>query len=504
MAGQAWYTDGGGPPVLSRRQPTVLVRNAEVGGHRGVDVRVAPERIEDVGPKLTRQPGEEVVEAAGGAIIPGLHDHHVHLRAAVAARRSVDTSQVCDAAAFDRLIAAAAAAVTPGRWVRATGWDEHRAGQLDLRRLDVLTGQVPTRVQHRSGAMWVLNSAALHAVGAERCGLDGIERDADARPTGRLLRMDAWLADRLASIGVGQDGATLAAGLAEFAGSCSELGITGFTDATPGRDLTDAEELAELSEAGVFPQRLTLMAPAGLRMHCASRVALGPVKLLLDDDTLPSLEALAAEITRAHSDGRGAAVHCVTAEQLVVAVAAFEQTGEPPQATADRIEHAGVVPPGYAERLACLGVAVVTQPGFIWQRGDQYALHVPAPEQVWLYPCASLLRAGVPVAASSDAPFGPTNPWLAIATAISRRTSSESVLGAAERVSPARALRLYMAAPDDVRRTRTIAPGEPGEVCVLRAPLRTVLSDPLSAEVATTIIGGEAVTVGVRPIAARC
>jgi predicted amidohydrolase YtcJ len=149
-----------------------------------------------------------------------------------------------------------------------------------------------------------------------------------------------------------------------------------------------------------------------------------------------------------------------------------------------------VVPPGYAERLACLGIAVVTQPGFIWQRGDQYALHVPAPERAWLYPCASLLRAGVPVAASSDAPFGPTNPWLAIATAVSRRTSSESVLGAAERVSPARALRLYMAAPDDVRRTRTIAPGEPGEVCVLRAPLRTVLSDPLSAEVAATIIGG--------------
>jgi predicted amidohydrolase YtcJ len=488
--------------MLSMLPTTVLVRNAEVGGHREVDVRVGPERIEEIGPKLTRQPGEEVVDAAGGAVIPGLHDHHVHLRAAVAARRSIDTSQIRDATAFDQLIAFAAAAAgagaTTGRWVRATGWDEHRAGHLDRRRLDVLTGQVPTRVQHRSGAMWVLNSAALSALGAERCDLDGIERDEDGMPTGRLLRVDGWLAGRLASMGAGQDRATLAAGVVEFAASCSELGITGFTDATPGRDLADAEELAELSEAGAYPQRLTLMAPVGLRMRCGGRVSLGPVKLLLDDGTLPTAQSLAGEIARAHSDGRGAAVHCVTAEQLVVAVSAFEQAGPPLTGTADRIEHAGVVPPGYAERLACRGLAVVTQPGFIWQRGDQYALRVKAPEQWWLYPCASLLRAGVSVAASSDVPFGPANPWLAIATAISRRTSSGAVLGAAERVSAAQALRLYLAAPGDLRRIRTIAPGEPGDVCILRAPLQAVLSDPLGTEVAATVIGGNVITIGTR------
>ena len=491
MAGPAWRAYGGGPPVLKARRPTVLVRNAEIGGRRA-DVRAGPERIEEVGPRLARQPGEEVVDAAGGAVIPGLHDHHLHLRAAVAARESVDASQVRDSASFDRLIAAAATAdgATAGRWVRAIGWDEHSAGLLDRRRLDSLTGRVPTRVQHRSGAIWLLNSAALRAIGAERCELDGIERDAAGAATGRLVRMDAWLAARLASIGAGQDQRTAASGLAEFAASSSALGITGFTDATPGRDLADAEELAALSEAEVFPQRLVLMIPAGLRIGCAGRVAIGPVKLLLDDDTLPTAQSLAGEIGRAHADGRGAAVHCVTAEQLVVAVAAFEQAGPPPADTADRIEHAGVVPPGYAERLACLGLAVVTQPGFISQRGDQYALHVQPPERAWLYPCASLLQAGVPVAASSDAPFGPADPWLAIATAVSRRTSSGTVLGEDERVSAGQALRLYLAAAGDVRRVRTIAPGEPGELCVLRAPLRAVLADPLSAEVAATIIGG--------------
>jgi hypothetical protein len=42
-----------------------------------------------------------------------------------------------------------------------------------------------------------------------------------------------------------------------------------------------------------------------------------------------------------------------------------------------------------------LGPAVVTQPGFIHDRGDDYRQHVAPTEQGWLHPCASLLRAGV-------------------------------------------------------------------------------------------------------------
>ena len=65
---------------------TLLIRNVAVGGRSGLDVRVGPETILTVGRRLPRNAGEQVLDGAGGAIIPGLHDHHVHLRAAVAAR----------------------------------------------------------------------------------------------------------------------------------------------------------------------------------------------------------------------------------------------------------------------------------------------------------------------------------------------------------------------------------------------------------------------------------
>src|SRR5262249_11720462 len=45
------------------------------------------DRILDVG-ELTPHKGEQVLDAAGATVIPGLHDHHVHLRSAAAALTS--------------------------------------------------------------------------------------------------------------------------------------------------------------------------------------------------------------------------------------------------------------------------------------------------------------------------------------------------------------------------------------------------------------------------------
>jgi predicted amidohydrolase YtcJ len=461
---------------------TVLVVNAEVSGRPGLGVRVSREEILAVGAGLSPRRGEAVLDAAGGAVIPGLHDHHVHLRGLLAARLSADVSAAAGPAAFDRVVAAAAAAVGRGRWLRATGWSETSAGPLDRHRLDALTGAVPARVQHRSGAMWVLNSAALRQVAADDSDAEGIERDERGAPTGRLLRMDGWLRGRLPS-GLPADG--LRAGLADYGRQCARLGLTGFTDATPGRDQADVDAFGQLSAGGALPQRLLLMAPPALRPPPGGRVTLGPQKVILDDAALPDVAELAALAAQVHRCGSALAVHCVTAEQLIVAVAAFEQAG----VAGDRIEHASVVPPGYAVRLARLGLAVVTQPGFISVRGDDYLHEVPAAEQPWLYPCATLTRAGTAVAASTDAPFGPADPWRCIAAAVSRRTPSGRVLGPRERLSPARALRLFLTAPDDPGRLRQVQPGQPGDLCVLRTPLRPFLARPSADGVRAGIIG---------------
>jgi predicted amidohydrolase YtcJ len=471
---------------MNNSQTTILIRNVAVGSRSGLDVRVGREVILAVGSSLTPRQGEQVLDGAGGALIPGLHDHHVHIRAAVARRWSADASVAANPPAFDQIVSAAAVP-TGHDWLRVIGWDQHAHGPLDRYRLDALAGAVPARVQHRSGAIWVLNSAAIEQAGVAHCDLTGIERDHRGTPTGRLLRLDAWLRDRIPA----GSPASFEAGIAEYTAKAARLGIIGFTDATPDRDRAEVADFSRLADAGVVRQRLVLMAPPGMpapvQAGAAGRVTLGPVKLILDDVALPGVAELSATIAAAHQAGSAVALHCVTAEQLVIAVAALEQAGP----SGDRIEHANIVPTGYAERLARLRLAVVTQPGFIAARGDNYLRDVPLDEHKWLYPCASLIRAGVSMAAGTDAPFGPSDPWVGIATAVTRRASSGRIVGAAERTSPSQALRLFLATPHDITQTRTIAPGQPADLCLLHLPLREALAQPTAGVVRATLMAGQ-------------
>jgi predicted amidohydrolase YtcJ len=442
----------------------VLIVGAEVDGRPGVDVRLAGGRIVEVGPQRTDrpEPGEDVVDAAGGAVIPALHDHHVHLKATAAALASVVVDHRGLAAALHE-----APAGGPGDWVRVVGYHESTDGDLDRHALDALAPDRPVRVQHRSGGLWVLNSRALDAVGATGAAAaagaqePGIERDERGEPTGRLWRLDGWLAGRVPPTPVD---------LAAVARRAADHGVAGFTDADPHRSQADVDLLAG---AGL-PQSVTLMGADHLTLPPADpRFGAGPRKVLLDDATLPPIAELAARFAEAHAAGRPVAVHCVTRLQLVATLAALADAGPAPH-PGDRVEHGGVVPAELRPELRRLGVTVVTQPHFVAERGDQYRTDVDPDDLPLLYPCASLLAGGVRVAAGTDAPFGGPDPWAAMAAAVHRRTPTGHVLGADERVDPARALALFLGAADDPATPRRIAPGQPADVCVLDRPLAAV------------------------------
>ena len=67
----------------------MLIANAEIEGRPGQDVRSLGGTIREIGPDLPRHPGEDVFDARGGALLPGLNDHHLHLFALAAAQSSV-------------------------------------------------------------------------------------------------------------------------------------------------------------------------------------------------------------------------------------------------------------------------------------------------------------------------------------------------------------------------------------------------------------------------------
>jgi predicted amidohydrolase YtcJ len=430
----------------------MLIRRAELLDGRTVDVRVGTV-ITEVAPDLTPQPEEQVFDAAGGAVIPGLHDHHVHVHSAAAAADSVrvGTAEVSDRDDLARVLAAAE--VGGDGWIRAVGYHEAVAGPLDRTRLDTLAPSVPVRIQHRSGVLWTLNSAGLAAVGL-----------AD-HPDGRLRSADRAWSDAL------QRRDTV---LDELSTRLCSYGVTGITDATPDLDIGDMVRLDEVHRHGGLTQRLHHLAPG---------------KRILHDDNL-NLDELIDWVTRRHRDGAPVAVHCVTAAQLVLTIAALRAAGSHP---ADRIEHAAMVPDDCLTDLAELGVTVVTQPNFVAERGDQYLTDVAAGEHQQLWRLASLLDAGIPVALSTDMPFGDSDPWAAMRAAVHRRTPAGVVLGAAERVSARTALAMFLGTGTEPTVPRTVSPGQPGDLCVLDVPPARMLDELDAGAVAATLIDGEIV-----------
>lgn len=423
---------------LARRFPdgSVLIRNVEVEGLTGTDVRIGADgRISEIGRRLA---GESQVDGRGGALLPGLHDHHVHLMASAADASSVRVGPA-DVRGPDGLRTALRSG-PPGQWVRAVGYHESVAGNLDRTVLNALVADRPVRVQHRSGAMWFLNSAALRAAG-----LDG---------DGRLWREDERLRHLVPPVRLDLAGLGRRAAL---------LGVTGFTNADP----RPAPGLRDT--LSVLPQRLTVM---GLD---------SPVKVVLDDAALPTPGELAALVGEVRP--RPVAVHCVTRVQLLVTLLAVEEAGP---VAGDRVEHGAVIPAETVPWIRRLGLTVVTQPHFPVERGRQYAAEVHPDDRPHLYRCRSLAEAGVPLAAGTDAPYGTDDPWAVMRAAAGREDG--------EGVTPRAALRLFLGAPEQPARVRRLTVGAVADLCLLHVPLREALHVLSADTVRAAYVGGRRIT----------
>ncbi len=437
----------------------MLITRASLLDGAVVDLRVGP-TITAVAERLTPEPGEEMYDARGGTVLPGLHDHHVHLWSSAAALESVPAGPPQVRARADLRDALHAAGVDADGWIRAVGYHDSVAGALDRDRLDDISPPVPVRVQHRSGALWTLNSAALARIGATD------------HPDGRFFREDPAIPR------------TQAPSLRQLSDRLAAFGVTGLTEATPDYGRRDIETFTKARKSGELRQQLHCMAVAGTRP--TTEVSIGPAKIILDDTAL-DLEALCRWIADNHAAGHPVAVHAVTDSQLVVTIAALREAGGHP---GDRIEHAAVVPDDCIGDLAELGVTVVTQPNFVGERGDEYRAEVPVAQHHQLWRVASLADAGIPVALSTDTPFGDGDPWAAMRSAVHRDTPAGAVLGAGEAVSPRAAVQMFLGWPDRPAVARRVAPGQPGDLCVLAGPPDQVLAELDAGLVAATIIGG--------------
>jgi predicted amidohydrolase YtcJ len=369
---------------------------------------------------------------------------------------------------------------SPSTWLRGYGYDESVAGPLTADVVDEQLGAHrgrPVRIQHRSGHQWVVNRSGLEALGfgETASGVDGVEVGTDGRPTGVLYGADDLIRRRV------PDDLPSLAGVGD---RLSRWGVTGVTDATASNGPDEMAAIEAAVRRGELRQSV-LMLGGALPGRDRGPVTTGAVKLVLEDRKLPGLDQLVESIRSAGR--RGVALHAVTRQSLVLAAIALSIAGGGPH----RIEHASVAPPEVVDLLAPLDVTVVTQPGFIAEHGDRYGRDVDRADQEWLYRLRAWDRVGVPLAGSTDAPFGHPDPWKAVAAAVTRRTALGDVIGADERLTPERALALFLGHPADPGGpARNVATGSPADLCLLAVPWRAARTELTSQLVAATVKSG--------------
>jgi predicted amidohydrolase YtcJ len=150
----------------------------------------------------------------------------------------------------------------------------------------------------------------------------------------------------------------------------------------------------------------------------------------------------------------------------------------------DRIEHAAVCDDASADRIAELGVMVVTQPTVWLRRGAEFLRESASDERPLLWRFGSLLKRGIRVAVSSDAPYGDINPWMTIRAAATRRSAHDPSVGrdpdietdSDERVAAEVALASLLTSPlDPGGPPRQVKAGAPADLVLLSGGLAATL-----------------------------
>lgn len=440
--------------MLIRGARLVPIRPGEVAPTQPVDVLVRDGVVTQVRPKIHVQ--DEVVEADGRWLMPGLWDQHVHLGQWTVTQRRLDTSAARDPGELLK-IAADAVHATPGKPV--IGWG-HRPGtwsrEATVDDLDAVSGVTPVVLIAGDAHHAWLNSAALAGLGLA--------------PRQDVVRETEWFAayERLNRLldddGTSPDNyrATLEAAAAQGIVGLVDLEFTGSAEDWIER-WKQGCDLVRIRMA-TYAEGLDRVIDARLRtgdplIPGDDRLTMGPLKIISDGslntrtawccepyaDAMPGALApagaanlpaheLTGLLARAHMSGLEIATHAIGDAAVACALDAYETT-----AATGSIEHAQLVADADIARLAALGLRASVQPSHLLDDRD-------LSEQIWpgrtdrCFAFRAFLEAGVDVVLGSDAPVSPLDPWLTVSAAVHRSADDRPAWHPEQALTPQEAL----------------------------------------------------------------
>ena len=402
-----------------------------------------------------RGPRTRVVDLDGSAVLPGFNDAHAHVVYYGLTRFAADLTGVRGIDEILDRLREHSTGLKAGDWQQGMGY---RTDELTERRqphrteLDRVTGERPAFIDERGGHARVANSAALAAAGIKTDTPNPpggrIGRDLNRAPNGLLLESAMRLvADvqpapaldrRIEGVQKAQD-LLVSRGITSVAAAVNR----GFAD-----DLRAYERLACEGRLKVrvneFLSWELLEAATSIGVRAGfggSMVRAGPIKVFVDGGAervamrsgggvwRTTREDLRELVARASAAGLQVAAHAIGDAAIEAMCDAVEAAGAID--LRHRVEHCTICPPDLQARLARLGMVAVMQPMAARFGRVASTIFFPVRDRKDLAPHRGLMRAGVPVAFSSDLPVTPDpSPWPGIRVAVEDQVNGISLLAA--------------------------------------------------------------------------
>jgi len=485
----------------------------------------------------------QVIDARGLTVAPGFIDAHCHpldggRRSLL--RANLGPERVTSVADAKRVMGEFVRGRPAGTWACAFGYDEAKVsdGRLLTRAdLDEVTTEHPVFVEHSSGHIGMLNTAALRTAGLGRASTDpaggSLGRDADGELDGRVYETGQ---DVFIGRGAYRGRPLIPAPTPDedrqaLAHACCEarrLGITGWHEmlSDPGmlrafQSARKNEELTARVTAYIYVDYLQEVLAAGLMSGFGDdMVRLGGIKLLGDGALSGrtaylnepyegtendfgvvgvTQEAMDAQVLEAHRNGLQIGVHANGDRFISMVMDAYEKAlvRYPRPNHRHRIEHCSVMNEHLLARMKRLGLVGIPFGEYIYYHGEK--MHSYGAQRLSsLLPHRSFLDMGIPIGGSSDYPCGPWNPMIAIQSCATRKTRDGRSIGAGQRITPEEAIRVYTLgsayASFDEHERGSIESGKLADVVMLSDDPTTCDPESIgSIEVRMTMVGGKMV-----------
>lgn len=387
-----------------------------------------------------------LIDCSNNLVIPGLNDAHIHLlsSAAVTHQHRMHAVEVGDYYQLRANLLEILGERVPDEWICGYGLDDRFFSDIafDSTWIDKILPNHPTCISNQTGHAVILNSKALELTGMgslQNIDLNGVaDVTSNGLLTGKFFDMNSSI---FHEINQSTEAFNTEQNLPELLASLHQQGVTSVQDAGHKNQLNKLDRLATLSLQSM-PMRI------GMMLECSEQnirdlseagtstinkyMTFNGLKIMLSESTgqyTPSQSELGELINFANSRGFRVAVHAVEEAAIKMALLAFKSSNKIHPHITNRLEHCSEYNQSVIACASDVPFYVVTQPGFISQRGDYYIETNCSNKISSLYPLRTILNTATVLAFSSDSPVISHNPWLGLNNAQTRLTSKNIRFG---------------------------------------------------------------------------